>query len=92
MEWTFEFSRKASKFLEQHRLPDTFASEAVLLALLKLSGEAVAVDLEVLRGSWKGSYRVRRQKIRVVFSFNAAIRLVLIEIIDFRDSAYRRMK
>ena len=69
MEWTFEFSRKASKFLEQHRLPDTFASEAVLLALLKLSGEAVAVDLEVLRGSWKGSYRVRRQKIRAHAAF-----------------------
>jgi len=92
MEWTFEFSRKASKFLEQHHLPDTFASEAVLLALRKLSGEAVAVDIEVLHGLWKGTYRVRRQKIRVVFSFNAAIRLVLVEVIDFRDSAYRRRR
>jgi mRNA-degrading endonuclease RelE of RelBE toxin-antitoxin system len=91
MEWTFEFSRKASKFLEQH-LPDTFASEAVFLALRKLSGEAVAVDLEVLHGSWKGSYRVRRQKVRVIFSFNATARLVLIEVVDFRDSAYRRRK
>ena len=92
MEWTFEFSRKASKFLEQHHLPDTFASEAVLLALRKLSGEVVAVDLEALHGLWKGTYRVRRQKIRVVFSFNAAIRLVLVEVIDFRDSAYRRRR
>lgn len=92
MKWTFEFSRKASKFLEQHRLPDTFASEAVLLALRKLSGESVAVDIELLHGSWKGTYRVRRQKVRVVFSFNATIRLVLIEVIDFRDSAYRRRK
>lgn len=89
MEWTFEFSRKANKFLDQHRLPDSFASEAVLLALRKLLGESVAVDLEVLHGAWKGSYRVRRQKVRVVFSFNATLRFVIIEVVDFRDSAYR---
>ena len=92
MEWTFEFTRKASKFLEQHHLPDTFASEAVLLALRKLSGEAVAVDLKVLHGSWKGTYRVRRQKVRVVFSFDAITHLVLIEVIDFRDSVYRKKR
>ena len=89
MEWTFEFSRKASKFLEQHRLSDSFAVDAVLLALRKLSGEAVAVDLEMLHGAWKGTYRVRRQKVRVVFSFDATVRRVLIEVVDFRDSVYR---
>ena len=53
MEWTFEFSRKASKFLEQHRLPDTFASEAVLSS----SSETLGRSGRRRRKSYCGSQR-----------------------------------
>jgi len=48
MDWTFDFSRQADKFLAQHHLADDFIIEIVRRALRKLDGEAVAVDLERL--------------------------------------------
>lgn len=92
MDWTFNFSRQADKFLAQHRLSDASIIEIVQRALQRINGEAVAVDLKHLHEPWKGFLRVRVQKVRIVFSFDAHMRSAYIAIVDFRDSAYRRKK
>lgn len=92
MDWAFDFSRQADKFLEKHRISDASVIEVVRKALQKLDGEMVAVDLERLHEPWKGFFRVRMQKIRIVFSFDAHTRSVRVAIIDFRDNAYRRKR
>lgn len=92
MDWTFGFSRQADKFLTQQHLQDAFVIDVVGRALRKLDGEMVAVDLERLHEPWKGFFRVRVQKTRVIFSFDGHNRSVYIAVIDFRDSAYRRKR
>lgn len=92
MDWTFNFSNQADKFLSKNRISDDFIIEVVKRALQKLNGEVVAVDLERLHEPWKGFFRVRVQKVRVVFSFDAHARSVYVAIVDFRDSAYRRKR
>lgn len=92
MDWSFDFSRQADKFLKQQRIADTVVIEIVGRALQKLDGEAVAVDLERLTDPWKGYYRVRMQKTRVIFSLDTHVRSVYIAIIDFRDSVYKKKR
>ena len=92
MDWTFDFSNQADKFLAKHRLSDVSVIEIVRRALMKLDGETVAIDLERLREPWKGFFRVRAQKTRIIFSFDAHAHNVYIAVINFRDSAYRRRK
>ncbi|MEK7601480.1 MAG: hypothetical protein AAB480_03045 [Patescibacteria group bacterium] len=92
MDWVFDFSRQADKFLRRQRNEQTFVIEIVQRALRKLDGEAVAVDLERLHEPWKGYFRVRAQKIRIIFSFDAHARSVEVAVIDFRDSVYRKKR
>lgn len=92
MDWTFDFSRQADKFIDTQRLERAFIIAIVQRALRKLDGENVAVDLGRLHEPWKGFFRVRAQKVRIVFSFDAHARRVVIAIIDFRDSAYRKKR
>jgi len=92
MDWTFDFSRQADKFLSQHHLSSASIVEIVQRALQKLDGEVIAVDLERLHEPWKGFFRVRVQKTRVVFSFDAHARRVHIAVIDLRDRSYRRRR
>lgn len=92
MDWTFDFSSQADKFLSKHHLSEVSVIEIVKRALKKLDGDVVAVDLERLHEPWKGFFRVRMQKVRVIFSFNAHAHKVYVAVIDFRDSAYRRRK
>lgn len=89
MDWVFNFSRQADKFLVKQRIADAFVIELIQRALRKLDGEAVAVDLGRLHEPWRGFFRIRAQKIRVIFSFDAYMRSVNIAVIDFRDSVYR---
>jgi len=92
MDWTFDFSRQADKFLAKQRIADAFVIEIIQRALRKLDGEAVAVDLERLHEPWRGFFRVRAQKIRIIFSFDAHARSVNIAVIDLRDSVYRKRR
>ena len=92
MDWTFHFSNQADKFLAKHRISDSSIIEVVKRALQKIDGEVIAVDLERLHEPWKGLFRVRVQKVRIVFSFDAHARSVYIAIVDSRDSAYRRRR
>ncbi len=92
MDWTFDFSRQADKFLTKQRIEDGFVIEILRRALRKLDGEAVAVDLERLHEPWKGFFRVRTQKIRIVFSFDAHAHSVNIAVIDFRDRVYKKKR
>ena len=92
MDWTFDFSRQADKFLAQQRIADDVVIDVVGRALRKLDGEVIAVDLERLHDPWKGFYRVRMQKIRIIFSFDAHERRVNIAIVDFRNSVYRKRR
>lgn len=92
MDWTFNFSNQADKFLAKNRISDTFIIETVKRALQKLDGEVVAVDIERLHEPWGGFFRARIQKTRIIFSFDAHSHTVYIAVIDFRDRAYRRRK
>ncbi|MGB4076569.1 MAG: hypothetical protein WBK28_02595 [Minisyncoccia bacterium] len=92
MDWSFDFSRQADKFLKQQHVADAVIIEIIGRALQKLDGEAVAVDLERLTDPWKGYYRVRMQKTRIIFSFNAHAQIVYIAVIDFRDSVYKKKR
>lgn len=89
MDWQIGFSRQAEKFLNQRHLPDEFIIKPATLAIRKLRGETVAINLKRLSGKWANCYRVRIGKIRIIFSINFNEQKILIEVVDNRGSAYR---
>ena len=89
MNWEIGLSRQAEKFLRQRRLTDEFAVKPVRLAIRKLRGETVAINLKRLSGKWAGCYRVRVGKIRIIFSIDFDGQKILIEVVDNRGGVYR---
>ena len=89
MEWQISLSRQAEKFLAKNHLVDTFVTEQILKAILKFSGETVALDLRRMAGVWSGHFRIRSGKIRIIFSIDFYEKKVLVEIVDFRGSVYK---
>lgn len=63
--------------------------EIVRLAVRKAFGEPVSVNFTALTGAWKGYYRVRAQKVRVVFTIDVDLQSSFVEIVDNRDRVYR---
>lgn len=89
MEWSVSLSNQAQKYLKQRHIPEEVVFETVRLAVRKAFGEPIAINFTALTGAWKGYYRVRAQKMRVVFSIDIDLGSSFVEIVDNRDRVYR---
>jgi len=57
--------------------------------LKKLRGESVNIDVKKLKGEWKGYFRIRKGRLRIIFSIDTSYRSLYVERIDFRGDAYK---
>lgn len=57
--------------------------------LRKLRGESVNIDAKKLKGEWKGYFRIRKGRLRIIFSIDTNYGSLYVERIDFRGDAYR---
>ena len=88
MNWEINYSRDAEKFLEKedNRVE---VREQIVRFLKRMKGEDVNVDVRKLKGAWEGYYRLRKGKLRLIFSVDYKGRSLFVEKIDFRGDVYR---
>ncbi len=89
MTWRVDFSKDSLKFLEQNNLEENFVIDKIKLALRKFKGENVNVDIKKLKGEWKGFYRIRSGKLRIIIEFQFEHCRAYIEKIDWRGGVYK---
>jgi len=66
MKWKIEYSKEARKFIDEQNIWNQIR-EGIKRFLLKIKGEDVNIDVRKLVGDWKGYYRIRMGKIRIIF-------------------------
>jgi mRNA interferase RelE/StbE len=88
MKWQINYSRSALKFIDQQNIRDD-VKELLIKFLRKIEGKAANVDLKKLDGDWEGYYRVRKQKIRIIFEIHKTEKIIYVEKVDFRGSVYK---
>jgi len=57
--------------------------------LRKLRGESINIDAKKLKGEWKGYFRIRKGRLRIIFSIDTSYSSLYVERIDFRGNAYK---
>ena len=83
MSWRIDFSPASLKFLSQNNLDEDLILEKIGLALRRVQGEHVNVDIKKLKGEWQGFYRIRSGKLRAIVEFQFSLQRVYIEVIDW---------
>jgi len=89
MNWQIDFSINSLKFLKKNNLKENFIIEEVKLVLRKFKGENININVKKLKGEWKGFYRIRSGKIRIIAEFQFEQNRVYIEEIDWRGNIYK---
>jgi mRNA-degrading endonuclease RelE of RelBE toxin-antitoxin system len=89
MNWRIDFSKDALKFLQRNNLKEDYVIDKIKLALRKLRGEDINVDIKKLTGQWKGFFRIRSGKLRVIIEFQFELYRIYIEKIDWRGGVYK---
>jgi len=88
MTWTIEYSRDADRFIQVEGIQGE-VNRQIKGFLRKLQGESINIDAKKLKGSWKGYFRIRKGKLRIIFSIDTSYRSLYVERIDFRGDAYK---
>ena len=94
MTFRIDFSKESLKFIhnndikENDIIEDVF-NEDVFKVVEKLKGKNVNIDLKKMRGEWKGFYRLRLGKKRIIFQINFNVKEIFIDRIDFRGDVYK---
>lgn len=88
MKWRIEYSNRAEKFARKNDLL-AVVNELISKFLKARSHGSSVPDVKVLKGKWKGYYRIRHSDIRIVFELDRDNKVVFVETIDRRDKAYR---
>ena len=88
MKWTIEYSRPSDKFIEREDI-SLVVGEQIERFLKKMRGGSINIDVKKLKGKWKGYLRIKKGKLRVIFTVNFEDRVLYVERVDFRGKVYK---
>jgi len=88
MTWTIEYSRDADRFIQTEGIQGEVTKQ-IQGFLKRLMGESINIDVKKLKGEWQGYFRIRKGRLRIIFSIDTSHRSFYIERIDFRGDAYK---
>jgi len=57
--------------------------------VLKLHGTDTNIDVKKLWSEWEGRLRIRKGKIRIIFTMNKEERSIFVERVDSRGDVYK---
>jgi mRNA interferase RelE/StbE len=89
MKWTIEFSDDSLKFLKKNNIKEDYIVAKIKLALRKLRGENININIKKLRGEWSGFYRIKAGKLRIIAEFQFHNNIVYVERMDWRGNVYK---
>jgi len=87
--WQVDFSKSSLKFLIKNNLSEGYIIERIKLALRKFKREEVNIDIKKLRGKWKGFYRIRDGKLRIIAEFQFEEFRIYVDQVDWRGQVYK---
>ena len=89
MKWKLNISKSSEKFIEANRINIKDITVLAEKIIGYLQGEDLNIDIKKLKGNWKGFYRARKGKMRIILRFDFEKLVVFIEEIDYRKDAYK---
>ena len=89
MNWHIDFSESSLKFLKKNNLKEDLITEKIKLVLRKFKGENININVKKLCGEWKGFYRIRVGKLRIIFECQFENCRIYVEEIDWRGNVYK---
>ena len=87
--WKIHYTSLAEKFIQKQKIERNTITETILKTLKFLAGENLNIDIKKLKGEWRGFYRIRQGKLRIILSINFEKQEVVVKRIDFRGSIYK---
>lgn len=88
MKWRVDLAKHASTFIEVNHISKEYIFSVIADAIKNFQGEMILIDIRKMKGEWKGFYRIRKGKWRIIVEFDFDNNSIFIEDIDWRGNIY----
>ncbi|MFZ6016333.1 MAG: type II toxin-antitoxin system RelE family toxin [Nitrospirota bacterium] len=82
--WRIELSRQVDKFTKKENIKDEEILSLVQKVINYSKGLNENIDVKKMKGRWKGHYRIRIGKIRMILRMDFKNKIAFIDKVDFR--------
>ncbi len=87
--WKIELSKQADKFNKKENIEDNEIVSLMQKFINYAKGMDENIDVNKMKGKWKGYYRIKIGKIRMILNVNFTERKIYVDRIDFRGDVYK---
>jgi mRNA interferase RelE/StbE len=87
--WQIELSRQADKFAKKENIKDDEILNLVKKVINYSKGLDENIDVKKMKGKWKGYYRIKIGKVRMILRIDFKNKIAFIDKIDFRGNIYK---
>jgi len=87
--WQIELSRQADKFAKKENIEDDEILNLVKKVINYSKGLDENIDVKKMKGKWKGYYRIKIGKVRMILRIDFKNKIAFIDKIDFRGNIYK---
>ena len=87
--WQIELSRQADKFAKKENIEDDEILNLDKRVINYSKGLDENIDVKKMKGKWKGYYRIKIGKVRMILRIDFKNKSAFIDKIDFRGNIYK---
>ena len=87
--WRIDLSKQADFFARTEHITDDEILVLIGKFIDSLKGEHQNIDVKKMKGDWKGYYRIKIGKIRIILKIEFAGRSIFVDRIDYRGAVYK---
>ncbi|MGR3311053.1 MAG: type II toxin-antitoxin system RelE family toxin [Candidatus Brocadiales bacterium] len=87
--WRIELSKQVNKFIEKENIKDTEILVITQKFINYSKGLDENIDVKKLKGKYKGFYRIKTGKTRMIVEIDFKDKTVFIDRIDYRGDVYK---
>lgn len=89
MKWLIDLSKSSLKFIKKNNINKKNIVSILIIAIKKLQGQNINIDIKKMSGNWEGFYRVCKGKIRILFGIFFEGLSIYVDKIDYRGDVYK---
>lgn len=88
--WKIDLSKEADKFARKERIKDAEILSYINKFINYYKGVDENIDVKKMKGKWRGYYRIKVGKIRMILKPCFKECVIFVDRIDYRGDIYKR--
>ena len=87
--WKINLSKQTDRFVRNNKIKDNEILSFINKFINYSKGSDENIDVKRMKGKWKGYYRIRIGKVRIMLKVDFKEKTILVDRMDYRGRVYK---